>query len=186
MTNPITVVEGEPRPEEKGSGGSGSGTSPGASTPGASTPASSGATTNAPGPAPVASASAVVSSLGKTTRKGLVVSYSVNQQVAGRFEVLLAASIAHRLGLHFPLAGGLPAGTPAQVVVGKAVLITTKGGRGAIKIQFGKITGARLRSLGKVSLMLRLNVRNAKGGTTTVLSKFTPALIYSPAGWRTA
>jgi hypothetical protein len=115
----------------------------------------------------------VPSSLAKTTRKGLTVRYSVNQQVAGRFEVLLAASVAHRIGLHPPLATNLPAGTPPQVVVGKAILITTRGGRGTIKIQFGKVTAARLRRLGKVSLMLRLNLRNSTGGTTTVLSKFT-------------
>ena len=75
--------------------------------------------------------------------------------------------------LHSPLATGLPAGTPAQVVIGKAILITTRGGRGALKIQFGKLTGKRLRRLGRVSLMLRLNVRNSSGGTTTVLSTFT-------------
>lgn len=145
------------------------------STPTSSTPASTtpGVTVKTPGPAPVASAAAVPSSLAKITKKGLVVSYLVNQQVAGHFEVLLTASIAHRLGLHPPLATGLPAGTAPQVVIGKAILITTKGGRGAVKIQFGKITGARLRRLGKVSLMLRLNVRNSSGGTVTVLSTFT-------------
>ncbi len=173
FTEAITV-NGPPKPEEKGSeGGGGSSATPGVSSPGSSSPGSSPGTTKTPGPAPVASAAAVASSLGKATRKGLVVSYSVNQQVAGHFEVLLAASLAHRLHLHPPLAKGLPAGTPAQVVVGKAILITTKGGRGAIKIHFGKVTGARLRRLGRVSLLLRLNLRNASGATTTVLSKFT-------------
>ena len=70
-------------------------------------------------------------------------------------------------------ATGLPAGTPPQEIVGRALLITTKGGRGTIKIEFGKVTGARLRKLGKVSLMLQLNLRNASGGTATVLSKIT-------------
>ena len=188
VTHEITV-EGPAEPTSSGgsggSGGSGSetgggsGATPGASTPGTSSSTSSapastpGVTVKTPGPAPVASAAAVPSSLAKTTKKGLVVSYLVNQQVAGHFEVLLAASIAQRIGLHLPLATGLPAGTPAQVVIGKAILITTKGGRGAVKIQFGKVTGKRLRRLGKVSLMLRLNVRNASGGTVTVLSTFT-------------
>ena len=149
----------------------GSGATPGATSSG--TTSTTGTTTKTPGPPPVASAATVASSLSKVTRKGLVVSYTVNQQVAGRFEVLLAASLAHRIGLHPPLATGLPAGTPPQVVVGKAILITTRGGRGALKIQFGKVTAARLRRLGRVSLMLRLNVRNSSGGTTTVLSKFT-------------
>ncbi len=164
----------EPTPSPSQAPGGGSDTAPGATSPGASTPASStGAGAKTPGPPPIASAAAVRSSLGKATRKGLVVSYSVNQQVDGHLEVLLAASIAHRLGLHPPLATGLPAGTPPQVVVGSAILITTKGGRGAIKIQFGKVTGARLRRKGKVTLMLRLNLRNPTGGTTTVLSSFT-------------
>ena len=170
VTEPITVNGAGPPPPPPAPSGGGSGSTPGTSTPGSTT---TGTTVNTPGPAPVASAAAVPSSLRKTTKKGLLVSYSVNQQVAGHFEVLLAASIAHRLGLHFPLATGLPAGTPAQVVIGKAILITTRGGRGALKIQFGKVTGKRLRRLGKVSLMLRLNVRNSSGGTTTVLSTFT-------------
>ena len=106
-------------------------------------------------------------------RKGLVVRYSVSQQATGHFEVLLAASIAHRIGLHPPLATGLPAGTPPQVVIAKALLVTTKAGRNTLKIQFGKITAKRLRRLHNVPLMLRLTVRNAGGGTTTVLSKLT-------------
>lgn len=175
VTHPITV-EGplppspEPTPSPSPTPGGGTSSTPGTSTPGSTT---TGTTVKTPGPAPVASAAAVPGSLRKTTKKGLVVSYSVNQQVAGHFEVLLAASIAHRLGLHFPLATGLPAGTPAQVVIGKAILITTRGGRGALKIRFGKVTGKRLRRLGRVSLMLRLNVRNSSGATTTVLSTFT-------------
>jgi hypothetical protein len=150
--------------------------SPGAfspSTTGAGSSSTTGATTKPPVPGPVASTAVASSSLSKTTRKGLVVRYSVNEQVTGRFNVLLAASIAQRIGLRLPLATGLPTGTAPQVVVGKALLITTKGGRGTLKIQFGKVTGARLRRLGRVSLMLQLNLRNALGGATTVLSKIT-------------
>ncbi len=176
VTEPITVngpsepvPPPPPPPSPPPAPGSGSGATPSSST----TSTKTGTTTKTPGPPPVASAAAVPSSLVKTTRKGLTVRYSVNQQVAGRFEVLLAASIAHRIGLHPPLATGLPAGTPPQVVVGNAILITTRSGRGTIKIQFGKVTGARLRRLGKVSLMLRLSLRNSSGGTTSVLSKFT-------------
>ncbi|MGA8664402.1 MAG: PKD domain-containing protein, partial [Thermoplasmata archaeon] len=181
-TGSVTVVEGEkwPEGETKGKGEGevkGGTTTSGTTTTTGTTPAGTTTTpttaAKTPGPPPVASATAIPSSLAKTTRKGLIVSYLVNQQVAGHFEVLLAASIAHRIGLHLPLATGLPAGTPPQVVVGKAILITTRGGRGAVKIQFGKTTGARLRRLHKVSLMLRLNLRNASGGTTTVLSQFT-------------
>ena len=50
-------------------------------------------------------------------------------------------------------------------MIAKAILITTKGGHSTVKIQFGKKTAARLRRLHKVSLMLRLVVRNASSGS---------------------
>lgn len=151
-----------------GSNAASTGSSSGAG--GASIPA---ATTKPPVPGPVATQAILSSSLSRTLKKGLVVRYSVSQQATGHFEVLLAASIAHSLGLHLPLATGLPAGTPAQVVIAKALLVSTKAGRNTLDIQFGKVTAKRLRRLHKVSLMLRLNLRNAGGGTTTVLSKLT-------------
>ena len=150
------------------SGSSGSSTTPAGSTP----------TTivKPPLPGPVASASAVSHSLRSALKKGLVISYSVNEQVAGQFQVLLAASIAKRIGLHGAPATGLAAGTPPQIVIATANLITTKGGRGAVKIKFPKKTAAKLRKLGKVSLTIRLFVRNASSHsplTTTVLSTVT-------------
>jgi len=173
-TTQQVVVNGPPAPSPEPGPAPGpaqpSGSTTGASGPGA--PAGSG-TTKPQLPAPVAAQAVASSSLAKTVKKGLVVRYSVNEQVTGTFNVLLAASIAKRIGLHLPLATGLPAGTSPQEIVGKALLITTKGGRGTIKIEFGKVTGARLRKLGKVSLMLQLNLRNASGRTATVLSKIT-------------
>ena len=68
-------------------------------------------------------------------RKGLVVSYSVNEQVAGHFEVLLSSATAHRLGITGTPAVGLPAGSPAEVVIAKAILVTTKGGHSAVHIE---------------------------------------------------
>lgn len=170
---PITV-EGkscESSSEAPSSGGSNS-----TSTQTNSSGASAGSTTTSGAakpslPAPVAAQAVSATTVGKATRKGLTVRYQVNEQVTGSFNVLLAASVAKRIGLHMPLAHGLPAGTPPQEIVGKALLITTRGGRGTIKIKFGPITGARLRRLHKVSLLLQLNLRNATGGTTTVLSK---------------
>ncbi len=176
FTEPITVNgPGRPTSPSPGSGaGAGAGSGPGA---GAGTsPVGGSATpvaTKPSVPGPVATQSVLSSSLSKTLRKGLVVRYSVSQQATGRFEVLLAASIAHRLGLHPPLATGLPAGTPPQVVIAQALLVTTKAGRNTLKIQFGKVTAKRLHRLHSIPLMLRLNLRNAKGGTTTVLSKLT-------------
>jgi hypothetical protein len=51
--------------------------------------------------------------------------------------------------------------------------VTTRAGRSTVKIQFGKTTASRLRRLGKVSLMLRLVVRNGSTGSATILSPFT-------------
>jgi hypothetical protein len=164
-----------------GSGSSGSGSS-GSSASSTSTTSSSstatgsatpGVTAKPPVPNPVAAAATVSKSLSQVLRSGLVVRYSVNEQVAGRFEVLLASSIAKRIGLHGAPVTGLPQGTAPQIVIAKAILVTTKGGRSTIKIVFGKTTAARLRRLGKVSLMLRLIVRNASSQSptsTTVIS----------------
>jgi hypothetical protein len=120
----------------------------------------------------VAAAAATSHSLKTALRKGLVVRYSVNEQVAGRFEVLLSKALARRLGIGGAPAFGLPAGTPAQVVIAKAILVTTKAGRNTVDIQFSKRTAARLKRVHKVSLMLRLVVHNAAShpATATVLS----------------
>ena len=115
-------------------------------------------------------------SLSSTLKKGLLISYSVNEQVAGQFQVLLASSVAKRIGLHGPVAVGLPAGTPPQIVIAKAILVTTKGGHSTVKILFGKKTAAKLRKLHKVTVMLRLTVRNASSHSplsTTVLTPVT-------------
>lgn len=188
FTSPITV-EGPsaPSPGGSGSGASGAGGSSGgagasgsassstsstsgsSTTPGSATP---GVAPKPPVPNPVAAAATVSKSLSQVLRGGLVVRYSVNEQVAGRFEVLLASSIAKRIGLHGAAALGLPQGTAPQIVIAKAILVTTKGGRSTIKILFGKKTAARLHKLHKVSLMLRLIVRNASSqnpaGTTVI------------------
>jgi hypothetical protein len=119
---------------------------------------------------PVATQAIVSRNLATVLRGGLVVRYSVNEQVAGRFEVLLASSIARRLGLHGARATGLAKGLTPQTVIAKAVLVTTKGGRSTFKILFSKATAARLRRLKSVSLMIRLSVHNSASGTTTVLN----------------
>ena len=127
-------------------------------------------------PGPVASQAAVTHSLSKALRSGLVISYSVNEQVAGQFQVLLASSVAKRIGLHGPPAIGLAPGSVPSIVIGKAILITTKGGRNTVKIQFGKQTAAKLRKLRTVSLTIRLIVRNASSHnpiSTTVISTVT-------------
>ncbi len=182
------IVDGKPceekGSEETGSGGSGAGAGGGASvTPGASSSASSSPASTPPAPAvkpplpgPVASAAVVSRSLSTVLKKGLLVSYSVNEQVAGQFQVLLASSIAKRIGLHGAPATDMPVGSAPSIVIGKAILVTTRGGRGTLKIQFGKKTAAKLRKLRSVTLTIRLVVRNASSHSplsTTVISTVT-------------
>jgi len=125
---------------------------------------------------PVASDAVLSRSLTSALRNGLTVRYSVNEQVTGQFQVLLAASIAHRLGVHGARATGLAKGAAPEIVIAKAILVTTRGGHSTLKIQFSKSAATHLRQLRKVSLMLRLAVRNASSlgrASTTVLSVFT-------------
>jgi hypothetical protein len=176
VTKAVTVVgPAPPAPPAPPSPPSGGGSSP------ATTAGGSGASSSTPGAAtkppsgPVASQAAATHSLSTALSKGLVVNYSVNEQVAGQFQVLLASSVAKRIGLHGTPATGMPPGSAPSIVIGKAILVTTKGGRNSVRIQFGKKTAAKLRKLSKVSLMIRLVVRNSSRGapSTTVLSTVT-------------
>jgi hypothetical protein len=148
--------------------------SPGTTTTGSSSSNDSATTTpdsGAPPPKVVATQAASSHSLASVLRSGLVVRYSVSSQVAGRFEVLLASSVAKKIGLKGPAASGLAKGTPAQIVIAKAILVTTKGGHSSYKIKFSKATAAKLRKLHKVSLMVRMVVHNPSSPVpTTVLS----------------
>jgi hypothetical protein len=172
VTHPV-IVDGPPAPGSPGAGGSGGS--------GGSTGSGSGSSTSGSGsgsalPAPVAAAAIVRQALRTALRKGVLVSYSVNEQVAGRFEVLLSSAVAHKLGITGTLATELPAGSPPELVIAKAILVTTKAGHSAVHIQFSKRTAARLARVHKVSLMLRMTVRNAAKSdplTTTVLSNVT-------------
>ena len=105
---PVTVVEGQERPPPPPPAATGTGNAKrtiadntviGAVAAQASS--SSGTTRQQTGRPPVATAA--ISSTSLKTRpasKGLGVRYSVNEQVAGHFEVLLAASVAEQIGLH--------------------------------------------------------------------------------------
>ena len=120
---------------------------------------------------PTATAVIVSRSLKSALRRGLVVRYAVNERVTGRFEVLLAKSVAKKIGLHAPNAIGLAQGTPAQTLIGKSILVATAGGRGQVKIAFSKSNVAKLRELHGVTLMLRLVVRNLSNASATALTK---------------
>ena len=169
VTHSITVVGPAP-PSPSGASPAAGGQAGSAAGGGSGAGAGSGAK-----PAPIPAAAAVVASrsLRRALRHGLVVRYSVSERVTGHFEVLLATSLARRLRLHGPNASGLATGTPPQTVIGKAFLVTAAGGRNTVTIQFSKATAARLARLHRASLMLRLVVRNAASGSSTVLSTVT-------------
>jgi len=124
-------------------------------------------------PAPVLGAAVTSKSLKKALKSGLPVQYTTNEQVAGNIEVLLESSLAKRLGVKGATATGLPAGTPKSIVVGSAVLVTTKAGHGTIRIKFTSRAAARLKHTRKLKVTLRLFARNASRQspqTTTMLS----------------
>lgn len=156
VAHPITVV-GPPAPGSTPAGP----TTPSAGGAGGSAGGAGGSAGSLVLPQPVATAVAVSSSLKQVARTGLLVHYSVNEQVAGRFEVLLNAATAHRMGISGPAAANLPAGFPKSLVIGHALLVTTKAGRSSVRIKFAKNTAKRLRRAHKVTLTLRLVVRNA-------------------------
>jgi hypothetical protein len=174
FTQNVTVVG--PAPPAPPAPAPGPNTTPGAGDSGSGSSSSNdktstGSGAGAPQPKVVATQAATSHSLASVLRSGLVVRYSVSSQVAGRFEVLLASSLAKKIGLKGPAATGLAKGTPAQIVIAKAILVTTQGGHSSYKIKFSKATAAKLRKLRKVSLMVRMVVHNPSSPVpTTVLS----------------
>ena len=177
VTHQVTVV-GPPPPSPSVSSGTGS---PGSSAPGSSSgsgPGSGAGNGTTIIPKPTAAATIAKQSLRGALRRGIAVRYSVNEKVTGHFEVLIASALAHKLGITGAPATGLPAGTPPQLVIGRALLVTTKGGTSTIRVKLSKKTSARLKRVHSVPLMLRFVVRNASAGspsTATVLSSLTLA-----------
>jgi hypothetical protein len=153
---------------------------PGVTPPAGSSPPSAGSSGGASSgvtPSPVVGAPAITQnvlsrSLKKAVQLGLAIHYKVNEQVAGKIEVLLAASTAAKLKIKAPAAFGLPAGYPRSVLVGSAVLVTTRAGQGTVRIKFSKTLTKRLAKAHQVKLTLRLVLHSASRPphTTTQLS----------------
>lgn len=139
-------------------------------------PASTAKGAAAPG-APTLSASVLSSSLGKVVRLGLPIKYKVNEQVAGRAEALLDKATAARLRIKGPLATGLPKGYPREIVVGTAVLVTTRAGQGTVRIKFSKTVAKRLAKAHQVKLTLRFVLRNASSGGVHTTTTFSTVLL---------
>ena len=165
VTQPITVV-GLARPLSGGSAGSTSGGSSGGKNPVTSTAV----------PAAQAVAKIARSSLHGALSKGLLVDYYVSEQVTGHFEVLLNSKLAHQLGITGAPAVGLPAGSQAEIVIGRALLVTLKGGHSATRIKFYPRVAKLLGHVKTLFLELRLVVHNAatqNPATTTVMTTVT-------------
>jgi hypothetical protein len=151
---------------------------PSTTTPGGSSGSSGGSSGGQTGaassvPAPVVTASIASTSLKKVKSSGVAVHYTVNEQVAGSVQVLIESSVAKRLGIKGPVATGLAQGTPSEIVIGTAVIVTTKAGTGTVHIKFASKTAARLARSHKLKLTLRLVARNASHThplSTTTLS----------------
>lgn len=166
---PLPAPTPAPTPSNTTPGGS-----PGSGSSGSASGSSGGQTGTASSvPAPVVTASIASTSLKNVKSSGIAVRYSVNEQVAGSVQVLLESSVAKRLGIKGPAATGLAKGTPSEIVIGTAVIVTTKAGTGTVHIKFASKTAARLARSHKLKLTLRLVARNASHThplTTTTLS----------------
>lgn len=114
-----------------------------------------------PSTSPVLKAVVLTRSIAKATRKGLQVRYSVNQQAAGRFEVMISSSVAKRLHLHGTAAKHLPKGAKPQTVIASALLETTRSAHRTSTIRFAKRTAERLARLHSLALTVRVSARNA-------------------------
>ena len=77
-------------------------------------------------------------------------------------------------------------------MIGKAILVTTKGGRNTVKIQFGKKTAAKLRKLAQraaddqADRPQRLLAQPADDDGDQHRHALALRLLYRPGGWRTA
>jgi hypothetical protein len=120
-------------------------------------------------PTPVARAAVVSHSLGEALNHGLAVLYSVSEQVAGHFEVLIPTKLADSLGIGGAPAEGLPSGSIPQTIIARALLVTLKGGSSAVHIKFSKRTAKRLGRVKKVAIELRLIVHNSSSHPSSTL-----------------
>jgi hypothetical protein len=161
ISHSITVVGPPPPPASSSSSSAGGGAGSGG--PGGSSAAVK---------TPVATAVVLTKSLKSALKRGVLVSYSVDQQITGHVEVLLSRTMARRLGIAAPAASSLAAGSSPQVVVAKAFIRTTHGGRSKITLVFTSKTAKRLVHQHSLSLMLRLFVRNSANKAATVLGAF--------------
>lgn len=121
-----------------------------------------------PSTSPVLRAVVLSKVIAKAASKGLQVSYSVDQQAAGRFEVMVSTSLARRLHIHGTPAKFLPKGSKPQTVIASTLLETKRGAHRTITIHFAKQVAQRLASLHSVPLIVRVSARNASASEPKV------------------
>jgi len=151
-------IEGPPSTTSTG-GGTGSTTTTTTTT---TSKAGAGSGSSSTLPAPSAHAAAVSGSLRAALRHGLEIRYEVSEQVAGEVQVLMNAKLAHRLHIRGRRALGLPKGQPSEIVIGRALVVTRKGGSGRVRVRFNRTVIRALRRLQRVRLMLHMVVRDAE------------------------
>ena len=143
-------------------GGTGSTTATTTTTTTTTSKAGAGSGSSSTLPAPSAHAAAVSGSLRAALRHGLEIRFEVSEQVAGEVQVLMNAKLAHRLHIRGRRALGLPKGQPSEIVIGRALVVTRKGGRGRVRVRFNRTVIRALRRLQRVRLMLHMVVRDAE------------------------
>jgi hypothetical protein len=114
-------------------------------------------------------------SLSTALREGLLVHYTVNEQVAGKVELMIATSTAKRLHIHGSLAKHLPKGYPRQTLIGSAVLVTTRRGHGQLQVKLLPAVKEALSAMSRLKVTLRIVLRNGDRQhpkTKTLISSF--------------
>jgi hypothetical protein len=165
-SNAVPAPAAPTAPQEVGSGSKGSGK--GGSKPGKTEKTLSSPTLTA----------LVVTKSTKALGNGLKVRYSVNEQAAGRFEVLVPAKLAKRLKLAGSKATGLPSGSKPETVIAHALLVTTRSARRTIAIEIPKRSAQSLTKLHTLTLTLRVSARDASTSDPQVSTLQTVATLH--------
>jgi hypothetical protein len=180
VTNPFTVVGPPPPSPAPSTSTTTAAVSPSTtlstgSTSGASSKASGGSTASSSAPTPKLTETVASHALHKVLHHGLQIHYAVNQQVAGTVEVLLPLFTAKRLGISAGVVT-LPKGYPRSVLIGYAVLVTTKAGHGALRVPIPAAVAQRLATMHKVRLTVRFQVHGS-GHHPKVATTLTTVLL---------
>jgi hypothetical protein len=109
--------------------------------------------------------SILTTKLSTALRSGLAVSYTVNEEVAGRFEVLLDGRTAKRLKVPGAIALGFAHLAKARrpIVLGTAIVVTSHGGAHKVSVHFSKATAKRLTRARSLTVTLRLTAVDLAG-----------------------